>query len=180
MCSLKTPDELSIKRLWERLETHLQQHNREVFDDLNPAASSDEVAKLEESLGFSFPLDFVAFLKIHNGQKGQADWLFDGEEFLSTTSIFGNWKILNRLREQGDFDRFVPNSAPAVKDSWWLPKWLPFTSNGAGDYTCLDLDPAPHGASGQVIKFFHDLDDRNVVASSFTFWFRRFVNRTVN
>lgn len=180
MCPLKTPDDFSVKELWKKLENYLEQHSPHILVDLNPPAPETEIANLEEDLGFSLPADFVTCLKLHNGQKGNADWLFDGEEFLSIKSIALKWRALRTVRERGDFDEFVPNSTQQVRHSWWLPKWVPFTSNGMGDFTCLDLDPGPHGTQGQIICFFHDLGDRNVLAPNFTSWFRDFVNLTVS
>jgi|GEM_PF-4118631 len=40
-----------------------------------------------------------------------------------------------------------------------------------GDGLCIDLDPAPGGTVGQVIRRLHDDDRRERVAASFTQWF---------
>ncbi|GME79837.1 unnamed protein product [Ambrosiozyma monospora] len=33
----------------------------------------------------------------------------------------------------------------------WSSKWIPITSDGAGDYECIDLNPTWKGRWGQVI-----------------------------
>ena len=72
--------------------------------DLNPPASDDEIKELTKTIGVELPKDFLSVLKIHNGQKGEAAWLFDSQEFLSTQRIieeFNTWKNLLNTELQG-------------------------------------------------------------------------------
>ena len=57
-----------------------------------------------------------------------------------------------------------------MRDLWWSPRWIPLTGNGAGDHLCVDLDPAPGGAPGQVITMWHMDDVREVKAAGWAAW----------
>ncbi|SKA41210.1 SMI1 / KNR4 family (SUKH-1) [Chitinophaga eiseniae] len=51
-----------------------------------------------------------------------------------------------------------------------MNRWLCFsdcTNNGGTSKLYLDFNPAPGGASGQVVRFLHDPDNYRVIAGSF-------------
>jgi cell wall assembly regulator SMI1 len=175
MCPLKTPDGQSIKSLWEKLERHLRRHHPDLLADLNPPATTAEIDMFQSTLKTKLPAAFVELLMIHNGQRGQADWLFEGEKFLSIEEILMDWRTLCSLETDGDFDDAIADSQEGVKNCWWSKGWVPITSNGFGDHHCLDLDPSPEGERGQIINFFHDSPERSRVASGVSVWFAQFV-----
>ncbi len=168
-----------MKQLWQQLENYLSAHNPELLADLNPPATDAQIRELEKTLCVQLPADFVDCLKIHNGQKGKADWLFEGHEFLSIEKILMDWVALNRLLKGGDFDGEAAKPDPEVIAEWWSPSWVPFTSNGGGDHFCLDLAPSSKGTPGQVIKYSGELPSRRLKASSFSKWFELFVKAKV-
>jgi cell wall assembly regulator SMI1 len=43
-----------------------------------------------------------------------------------------------------------------IAPAFWHKGWIPFASNGAGDYYCLDLAPVEEGDIGQIISFNHE------------------------
>ena len=144
--------------------------------DLNPPASDDEIKELIKTIGVELPKDFLSVLKIHNGQKGEAAWLFDSQEFLSTHRIieeFNTWKNLLNTELQGK----ISTSDEGVKNDWWNINWIPITSDGCGDHYCLDLSPTSSGRKGQVITLWYELAEREIVASSFTQWFEDYLEQ---
>lgn len=164
-----------MKQQWVRLEAYLKANKPALLADLNPPATDAEIYELEQQLGMTLPADFVKFLKTHNGQKGKAEWLFDGNEFLSIRNILMSWSAWVDLMEGGDFDDRVSKPDSGIQTGWWLKGWIPFASNGGGDYLCLDLNPSESGDVGQVIKVFHDFPKRTLVASGFFRWLDDFV-----
>lgn len=168
-----------MKQLWQKLENHLREHNPELLADLNPPATDAQVRELEKQIGQELSEEFVACLKVHDGQKGEADWLFGGHEFLSIEGIMMDWRTLNRLLEEGDFEEQSAKSDPEVGGHWWSPSWVPFTSNGGGDHFCLDLMPTSKGSLGQVIKYSGELPGRRLKAPSLYEWFELFVKTEV-
>lgn len=169
-----------MQQQWQRLEAWLRTKNPKLLVDLNPPASDFDIQTLEQKLGIKLPMDFIDFLKVHNGQRGDAEWLFSGSEFLSSQRILDEWTIWKNLLDSGDFDRAKSEPGNGVQSMWWNPKWIPFTYNGAGDHLCLDLDPATGGHVGQVITLWHDDGARKKKADNFVQWFAEFINRTVD
>lgn len=148
------------------------------LDDLNPPATDAEITTLEQQLGVTLPADYVQVLRQHNGQRGLADGLFDGQEFLSTQNVLAQWQIWKGLHDTGEFQALHSSPAAGVRDDWWNPRWIPFTHDGSGNHLCLDLDPAEDGSVGQVIAMWHDAAERTVEGRSFGEWFGRWLTRT--
>jgi cell wall assembly regulator SMI1 len=68
---------------------------------------------------------------------------------------------------------YIETGGGVVRD-WWHPKWIPLTSDGCGNSHCLDLNPGPTGAVGQIIIMWHDDPSRPVEAGSFRIWLEQF------
>lgn len=166
-----------MKRQWQKLEDILQSTHPALLADLAPPATDTEIILLEQALGIQLPADFVACLKIHNGQHGNSHGLFDDAEFLSTSRILQEWQIWKGLLDSGDFDDAESHPESGIRPLWWSPGWIPFTYNGAGDHLCLDLDPAGEGTRGQIITLWHDDGAREKQADSFTLWFTHYVDQ---
>jgi cell wall assembly regulator SMI1 len=165
-----------MKQHWIRLESWLKTHKPALLADLNPPASDADIQELEQKLGVTLPTDFVDCLKVHDGQKGKADWLFSGSEFLSSRRILDEWVVWKGLLDGGDFDGVGAKPGAGIQPVWWSSKWIPFTYNGAGDHLCLDLDPASGGQPGQIISLWHDDGVRQKKSDSFAQWFAEFVD----
>ena len=168
-----------MRHQWETLEAWLKANNPTLMADLNPPASDADIQNLEQKIGSRLPEDFIQCLKIHDGQKGESEWLFSGLEFLSSQRILDEWAIWKDLLDGGDFDDAEVKPEADIRPVWWSPKWIPFTYNGTGDHLCLDLDPAGGGRIGQVITLWHDDGARKKKADSFAQWFSEFVAKTV-
>lgn len=168
-----------MKHQWIKLENWLKSNNPALHADLNPPANDADIQELERKFGTKLPEDFIACLKVHNGQKGQADWLFSNSEFLSSQRIIDEWAIWKDLLDGGDFDDAMAEPDIGIQPLWWSPKWIPFTYNGAGDNLCLDLDPAYGGLHGQIITVWHDNNARKKKFDSFSQWFTDFVDQTI-
>ena len=167
-----------MNKEWQKLETWLASNQPASLLDLNPPASDSDIQALEETIGISLPADFIATLKIHNGQKGQARGIFSGLEFLSTQRIQSEWIVWKDLLESGDFNDAEAQPSPGVLKAWWTPSWIPFTYNGAGDHLCIDMHPSSQGRKGQIIAVWHDDGKRSIKADSFAQWFTAFIQST--
>lgn len=163
-----------MEHTWKKFEEWLAQHWPEGLVRLNPPATDGQIAELERRLETQLPLDFVACLKIHNGQNGFSS-LFDGMEFLSCDEIYSQWFVWKGLFDSGDFKDLCSEPDKGIKNDWWSPKWIPFTHNGGGDHLCLDLDPTASGSVGQVISMWHDMEARELKATSFGEYFQAYV-----
>lgn len=164
-----------MEQTWTKFEEWLSRHWPDGLSCLNPPASDEQISQLEERLDARLPADFVACLKIHNGQNGFSSVL-DGMEFLSCEEIYSQWFVWKDLLDGGDFKDIFSEPEEGIKTDWWNPKWIPFTHNGGGDHLCLDLDPAPSGLTGQVITMWHDMEARELKAKNFAEYFETYVN----
>ncbi|WP_349606906.1 SMI1/KNR4 family protein [Cupriavidus sp. DF5525] len=169
-----------MKKQWEQLEIWLKANNSALFADLNPPATDADIQDLEQKLGVSLPAAYIDCLKVHMGQKGKAEWLFDGNEFLSIRHVLMSWSTWNDLLDEGDLDGRIARSDAEVQAAWWMKGWIPFASNGGGDYLCLDMSPSPQGRAGQVIEVFHDFPERRLLSLDFGDWFDNFVSRKLD
>ena len=165
-----------MNKEFERFKQWLSLNYSDGLIDLNPPATDYEIEELTKILGVELPNDFLDVLRIHNGQKGESAWLFDSQEFLSTHRIieeFNTWKNLLNTQFQGK------SSTPdeGVKNDWWNTNWIPFTSDGCGDHSCLDLSPTNTGTKGQIITLWYESGEREIVAPSFSLWFEEYVEQ---
>jgi cell wall assembly regulator SMI1 len=163
--------------LWTRFEVWLAEHWPEGLASLNAPATDEQIARLQEALGLTLPDDYVACLKIHNGQAANVGGIFEGSEFLSTDEILAQWTIWKDLLDGGDFIGIKSDPSNGVRDDWWNVSWIPFTYNGSGDHLCLDLAPHACGSSGQVITMWHDSSERELLAPNFRSWFNSYLKR---
>lgn len=171
--------------LWHRFENWLEQNIPDAIQTLNPGASLEEIEAIQNILNIKLPDDYIASCMIHNGQNQESPSLTCWGTLLSLgvisdssfTTLCAEWTIL-----KGVYDEYWINESEGdrldnlVKNFWWIPKWIPITSNGGGDGLCLDLEPGENGTQGQVIEFIHDSGSRKVEAPSFRSWFEQLVN----
>jgi cell wall assembly regulator SMI1 len=172
----------TVGESWAAIEAWLATNAPSLRKSLRPAAADAAIDKLQSKLGRTLPADFVESLRVHDGQKSSAD---DGLmpmaddpilgempscRLLSVAEIAREWAMMKELHDMGEFAGQKTRPAKGVGRDWWGPGWVPLADNGGGDYFCLDLAPARVGAAGQVIVFFHDMDERPLVAKSFRRW----------
>jgi hypothetical protein len=99
--------------------------------------------------------------------------LFDIWRLLSVDELRENWQTLTHLKEAGEFDGIVTRPNRKVREGWWRRGWIPIATDEMGDFLCIDLDPMERGTGGQLIAFWHDDDERPVVAAGFLAWMRK-------
>lgn len=155
---------------WVRFEKWLQENAPHLLQVLNDGAVQADIDRLEALINKKLPEDFVQFYKIRNGQdeeKGR-EGLIDAEEWMSIKGIICQWECWKGLLDDRVFEDSTSEPDEGVKNDWWNPLWIAFTYDGSGNHICIDLDPAPGGTVGQVMRMWHDAGDRPVYARSFT------------
>lgn len=172
-----------MNNYWLRIENWIKAHLPGIIDTLQPAATPIDLQKLEDLVKLPLPQSFKDFLAVHNGQVwGTHLKLMDTDRLLSTEDIAMEWE--GWLAVMPEINAFnlemfgeVAGSEPdaGIKPDWWNEAWIPITSNGSGDSYCIDLDPADGGTHGQIIRLWHDIPDRELIAPSFAEWIDRFV-----
>lgn len=148
-------------KLVERLGAWLLSHRPKYGRSLLPGLAPTDLDRLERALGYELP---QAFKDLYAWRNGQAD----------VDSLLNNftWMYANDVEREHDLMVELVRSEPSVS---WSPGWIPFLSDGGGDFVCLDLDGTCGGAAGQVLEFWHDDDLLTIVHDSFFSWLETFV-----
>jgi len=160
-----------MENLWLRIEARIRALG--AVGSFGPPANENSILAAEGLLGAGLPEDFRASLAIHNGDAmkkiGPGEWQSDGPfahlELLSLDAMLSEWQTWqDSIGAQG----LDPEPDGPVRKLWWNPLWIPFTVIGGSTWHhCLDLDPAPGGAPGQIIEIVDDEPLRRVVAPGF-------------
>jgi cell wall assembly regulator SMI1 len=174
--------------LWDRLKAHFEEHAPAVLDTLNSAAAESKIRAAEKRLGISLPADFIASLKVHNGQIPNRISLVPAEHNRLRRSV-ATWGYLSPLDQvvrdtlderkgmaslSFDADTFRYRGPVRHTGDW---SWVVFVNSGSGNRLGLDLNPPPSGHVGQVLSIIHDPDSLYVLAPSYREWFQALVER---
>jgi cell wall assembly regulator SMI1 len=150
--------------IWQ-LDRCLQCDRPAYYGYLQPGVPADSFTEFEERFGLQLPADFKALYTWRNGQpNAQFESLHDNWMFAAIADIADTKAMLDEMID-GDFD----------DPQWWRRGWVPFLSNGGGDWLCLDLTAAAGGQPGQLLIFWHDDGDRTVEYSSLGAWLQNLV-----
>jgi cell wall assembly regulator SMI1 len=172
---------MPVSDSWTRIEAWLGAHARSIRKSLRPAAKDGALAKLQAGLDSTLPAGFAESVGIHDGQKEDAEHglvpvsdellgPLPSYRLLALAEIRREWAMMKELHANGEFAGRTPEPTRGVRADWWNPNWVPLADNGGGDYVCLDPAPAAGGTTGQVIVFFHDMNDRPLLAKSYAAW----------
>jgi cell wall assembly regulator SMI1 len=177
---------MEVATAWADIEEWLSTHAPKVKKSLRPPGDDAKLEKLQTKMKLILPSDFVASVRVHDGQSSDAE-LIPGPpdplgsasyRLLPLTDIGREWVMMKELLDLGLFEgrkpRPVrgrkPKPVPGIQHVWWSTGWVPIADNGGGDYICLDLAPDKGGTVGQVILFGHEGTPQQRVARSFTEW----------
>ncbi len=158
-----------------RLEHWIAGNAVPIKDALKPGATMAVLDTLERTMQCRLPDAMRRFYMQRNGQKDDLGGVFEGEELLSAERIMAEWKVWDDLLMKGEFKDIHSAPDQGIKNDWWNPKWIPLTYDGHGNHYCLDLDPAPGGHAGQIIRMWHDASERELISASFEQWMSDYV-----
>lgn len=82
------------------------------------------------------------------------------------SEVHSEWTSQKELVDIGQFDDCNPMSDPGVANVWWAPGWIPFASNGGGDFLCIDNSPTDSGVVGQIISHSHETGKHGLLSTS--------------
>ena len=152
---------------WRVVEAEMGDVAPMLVDRLPAGATLQLVKRVEAQLGVRLPDAALAIFLVHDGIGIPAvrDGVAQVSYLLSLDDALDHWRDLTDMLDRGLFAKFgVRQTLGPVRPHWWNRRWLPVSTDGAGNHFCLDLDPPPEGTLGQVIEFRHDDETRGVVA----------------
>lgn len=140
-------------QLIERLDQWLRTERPLYYQYLQPPLSDEQLADFESFVGFSLPASFRELYSWKGGQSGVSpEPLYDGRAFMQLTELREGLRANNELREMKVFD----------EEMWWRPHWIPFLTDGGGNFLCFDAEGSFGGRAGQLISFRSENPARNI------------------
>ena len=168
-----------MQKTWERIERWLSKNAPDILADLCDGATAEDIRWAEGQLGCEFPEAFKLSHMIHDGAESCA--LLECLDFYSLTEIVKAWKGLKHCYDRGFFDEVQSDpQGPTIRSEWWNPKWIPLTDDCSGNHICMDLQPDEDGQVGQVISWWHDAAERELIAPTYEAWWKQTGRRPGN
>jgi cell wall assembly regulator SMI1 len=140
-----------------QIETWLSVHRPDYLSMLNPPAQDYLFQALQSTVGIALPENFKCFYKWHDGQEaGTFQPLFRNLTFMTLMEIATTHQV---HEDVSIFDQWT--------DDHWQRSWVPFLSNGGGDYLCIATESFRDIPAGSVLWYDHEISDREIVHMSF-------------
>jgi len=172
-----------ITHHWNRIEAWLQVHAPEALTQFRPPATSEMIARAGVALN-TLAADYRDLIQIHDGVRNASFGAGVLEDFVlySLEDALDSRQEMQRVAQEGreaypDIRDSKMKPDPGVRQVWWHDAWLP-VAVAAGDprtMIFLDLDPAPGGTRGQLVRHVIDEHGLTVVARSVGEWLTRIV-----
>ena len=139
----------------EFLDKQLSTLRLEFYQQLNPPLTDTDIDSLEERYRMKIHADLRMLYK---WKDGQADG--NNESFVNNSEFLPLEIALDMAQENNSMKDDFP------EENWWNEQWVPFLHNGGGDYICFDAAGVFTGKENQLIEFWHETGERNVIAPS--------------
>lgn len=137
-----------MQSTWTQIELALQT-SPQILASLRGPAAAKAIDKASEELGFPFPDALVASLRIHDGQVSD-EW-----------PLFKRWTLLS-------LDQIVDTSIE-LREFVETPL-IALTSNGAGDYQCIQARALDDENPSPVLQWNHESRQLTPLAPDFESW----------
>jgi cell wall assembly regulator SMI1 len=138
------------------LDEQLKTLRPEYYAQLQPGLSNEQIQALQEKHNITLPEDLIELYKWKNGQQN------DCYEAFVNNSMF--------IPLESALETAVDNTEMIGLDfeieNWWHKDWIPVFNNGGGDLICYDMGGIFTNNPGQLIEFWHEDNDRNIIAPS--------------
>lgn len=141
-------------------------------------APLSNIDMFEKTVGIKLPDLVRTFYYVVDGQEPDGDFLLDGFQLFSLSRIIQMWNNLCSLLDY--FETLPSEPGPGVQAAWYKKEWVPFAGSADGHCLCLDMAPGPNGEMGQVLVFWYNSPEREVVAHSFEEVIRACTCRTLS
>jgi cell wall assembly regulator SMI1 len=139
-----------IRRLWEQAAGPGSFRMR-------PPAAAAAMSSWERATGRPLPGDLCALYGLADGEEGYVGLLFNHGLLPAEQAAREYLRASDPLPEAGEDEVILDVDPPdTIRRVLWSPGWVPFASDGGGNFLAVDLDPAPAGRAGQVIVVGRD------------------------
>ena len=133
---------------------------------INPALknSTQLLEAFKASADYALPAELKTIYASCNGASfpGKTQYFLGLDEVLSAWKgwklIYDDWLLEELQAHESDGQKSLP--------MYTTPYWIPFISDGNGNYMAIDYAPGKKGQSGQIIVFGADEDKITVIAEN--------------
>lgn len=156
--------------MWADIIARIAAQSPDIQPTLNPPATPEAIAALEQRVGAPMPEAFKQYLAVADGQNDRGDehGLHDMNRFLPVSAIIETMQAMENLwGDEDPIDHIVENK---IRPVFWDPLWIPFAAFQGDPRLILDLNPGRNGTHGQVVLHFPGVDleaDDTAIAPSF-------------
>lgn len=144
-----------------RIESGLKSERSDYFKKLQNGVTDADLDAFSTRFGLELPEGFRALYKWRNGQSPKCyESLIGNRMFLSLEEISETKAELDSSIDPDNDDDVPP----------WNLQFIPFLSDGGGNYTVVDLSPEGQGC---LRNYYHDDDSRPVKNPNIEHWIRQ-------
>jgi cell wall assembly regulator SMI1 len=159
-----------IQAILAQIENWLANHRPDYLALLNPPANEYLFGALRSTVGIALPKDIRRFYEWHDGQAaGTFDPLLQNLTFMTLMEIATTHQMHRDV---------------SYVDGWseehWQPSWVPFLSNGGGDYLCIATEAFRDIPAGAILWYDHETSVREIVHPNFLAFLEDLKDRMVN
>jgi cell wall assembly regulator SMI1 len=158
-----------IATSWESIDRWLQMDAPQ-WNPLHPGAAGSQMGETETTLNLTLPEDFRTSYEKHDGSGSFFPAVDTSRYLMPLSEVVEHWKMLGGNLDAGEFAGIEVTADIGIAPVFWNKAWIPFVSNGGGDYCVLNLAPGEQGVIGQIVSFNHENGERWLVAPSLRTW----------
>lgn len=138
----------------------------DLLAEFNEPVEQAEFDQFGQETGLILPNEYKLLLAWRGGQLHHFEDGFDPfseETLMSLLATKDNRECMNGLMEKGSLPK-----------GHWDPYWLPFTADGFGNHTCVDLTPETYG---EVLLYNRVIGGRISLCENMTEWLAELVDK---
>lgn len=174
------PEPQNLTEVLSRLEAWYAHYLPAVHATLRPGVTEAELNAFEARTGLSLPADVRALYRWHDGQNWSVGGVL-GLAFMPLDEMEHDWAMwkdiaVNDASMNVEIET-VSHPTGAIREQYASPGWLPFLSDGGGNFVGIDLWPDVTGQVGQIITSGRDEEHRYVLAPDMSTFVRTYLQR---
>ena len=167
---------------WNAYKEALFEKMPQLSETLNEGVSNKDIKAAQAKMGLNFPEYLKELYLTNNGDDNEAICgMIMGLHFLSLESLLNEWMGLKKIADDPKINNsgsFSSTPMASIKRCYADVKWIPFCTDGSGNFIGIDLAPGPNGKAGQIINFGRDEGNKAVLAKDLNAFFERLVRIT--
>ena len=164
---------------WNTYKELLFEKMPHLSETLNEGVSAKDLKSAESQMGLTFPEYLKELYLTNNGDDNEAICgMIMGLHFLSLESLLNEWRGLKKIADDPKLNNngsFSSYPMASIKRCYADAKWIPFCTDGGGNFIGIDLAPGPNGKAGQIINFGRDEGNKAVLAKDLNAFFERLI-----